>query len=502
MGKSSGKSKFKRIPVTVLSGFLGAGKTTILNKLLTNIHGKKVIVIVNDMSELNIDAKLVKRTEEKMIELSNGCICCTLREDLLQQLVEIGRTQNECDYVVIESTGISEPLHVAETFAYAAGVRSRHSPDPATSDNMLGSVELDTMVTVVDTQTFFFHFDSNDKTNASLSNVQSGPTDLCPGTEKRTLSHLLVDQVQFADLIVLNKTDLVSPEELHRVRGVIVDINPFARVITCSFGNELKVLDLLDTRQFSFTRAAQNSEWFEEEWAAGALAPETEEYGISSKTLREMGRPFHPGRFHTFYQRRTFSSSDRRESTGDQPRLLRSKGFVWIASRHEFFWTLHHTGGSLNIRRGGKWWADVDPTAWPPGDEFQKEVGCLLSGPQALPYGDRGHTLVLIGQNMKVSDWDNCMSELRACMLTDEEMLGGPEAWKNDFEDPFDVLEESGESSGTSDLTTNHDNDPSESVEGGEGTQDEENSRKRSREKRGPKNADTSERVTRSRRVR
>jgi G3E family GTPase len=429
------KVKRKRIPVTVLSGFLGAGKTTILNKLLSESNGKRITVIVNDMSEINIDAKLLKRTEEKMIELSNGCICCTLREDLLQQLVELGQSDNQCDYIVVESTGIAEPLHIAETFAYAGGIGNKDAP---TSKDALGPVELDTMVTVVDMQTFFYHFDSKDKMYNLKSDANAGMSEVCPGTEERTLSHLLVDQVQFADVIVLNKCDLVSEGEVRDVMGVIADLNPFAKVVTSTFGAELPFASLLNTRLFSFSRAEQNAQWFAEDWESGAHTPETEEYGISSRTFRENSRPFHPDRLNQFYRRRTFGSAEAIRATAvGKSRLLRSKGFLWLASRHHAFTMLHHTGGSLEVKEGGKWWAEVDPSDWPPGEEFEKEVGRLVRGPQALPFGDRGHTLVLIGQHMSESAWEDCLQEVRTCLLTDAEMQLGPDGWKAQFGDPF-----------------------------------------------------------------
>lgn len=443
MGKKSAANKKngKRIPVTVLSGFLGAGKTTILNKILNGEHGKRITVIVNDMSEINIDSKLLRRTDEKMIELSNGCICCTLREDLLQQLIELGESEDPSDYIVIESTGIAEPLHIAETFAYAAGMRKKES---RAGGNVVGRVELDTMVTVVDMATFFYHFDSKDKMYNSKSELAEG--ELCPGSEERTLSHLLVDQVQFADVIVLNKCDKVSATAVQDVRAVISDLNPFAEVILSSFGKELLISDLLDTKRFSFSRAEENAQWFAEEWGEGALTPETEEYGISSRSFREYGRPFHPGRLHTFYETHTFGHVEPdRGSADDGPvksraRLLRSKGFVWLATQHQTFALLHHTGGSLDFQRGGKWWAEIDPAQWPAGEEFQQEVGSLVVGPKALQYGDRGHTLVLIGQNMTDTDWEVYLRDLRSCLLTEEEMLRGPDGWKETFEDPFALM--------------------------------------------------------------
>lgn len=445
-------SKRKRIPVTVFSGFLGAGKTTILNKLLSESHGKRITVIVNDMSEINIDSRLLKRTEEKMIELSNGCICCTLREDLLEQLIEIGN-RDSCDLIVIESTGIAEPLHIAETFAYAGGIADKNR-----TKDVLGPIQLDTMVTVVDMQTFFHYFDSKDKMYNLKSDDKLNTSDICPGTEERTLSHLLVDQVQFADVLVLNKCDLVSENVVRDVMGVIRDLNPFAKVVTSTFGAELPFDSLFNTGLFSFSRAEQNAQWFADDWETGTHTPETEEYGISSRTFRETSRPFHPYRLFQFYRRRTIGSDEAVQAAKvGKSRFLRSKGFVWLANKHHTFTLLHHTGGSLEVKEGGKWWAEIDPNDWPPGEEFQQEVGRLIVGPEAQPFGDRGHTLVLIGQHMSATSWEDCLQEVRACLLTDEEMELGPDGWKVQFEDPFCEKTEAAESCVDDDDCSKHD---------------------------------------------
>jgi G3E family GTPase len=457
----------KGIPVTVLSGFLGAGKTTMLNNLLKNMDRKKITVIVNDMSSINIDAKLIKRTEEKMIEMSNGCICCTLREDLLEQLAEIA-DENATDYIVIESTGIAEPVHIAETFAHAE-----------TLDHIKGHIRLDTMITVVDMQTFFIHFNDNVKMYNSGGGVCTGTSDgkssaeasalsQQPSPEERTLSHLLIDQVQFADIVVLNKMDCVSAATVTDITGIVRDLNPLAKIMTSSREQQVDPLQFIDTGLFSFQKAEENAQWFAEDWADGTV-PESEEYSISAINFTSQEKPFHPARLLAFFDSMTSkvtpapeansSTSSKLDSTevthSKYGRLLRSKGFVWLATRHDRFWLLHHTGGSLNLQRGGKWWAEVDPSQWPGQeereernrekaslaknntnkkkrtrlekeereDEFYQEV---IKRIETSQYGDRAQTLVLIGQHL---DKEGVRRELQKCLLTDEEFSLGPEGW-------------------------------------------------------------------------
>ena len=465
------------IPVTVLSGFLGAGKTTMLNNLLKNMDRKKITVIVNDMSSINIDAKLIKRTEEKMIEMSNGCICCTLREDLLEQLAEIAN-ENATDYIVIESTGIAEPVHIAETFAHAE-----------TLDHIKGRIRLDTMITVVDMQTFFIHFNDNVKMYNSGGGVCPSTTTSSeetsalqqPSPEDRTLSHLLVDQVQFSDIVVLNKMDCVSTTTVSDITGIVRDLNPHAKIMTSSHEKQVNPLEFIDTGLFSYEKAEENAQWFAEDWADGAHVPESEEYGISSINFTTHEKPFHPERLMNFFDlmaskvKAAVPDSDTCTSTASKldttevthtkfGRLLRSKGFVWLATRHDRFWLLHHTGGSLNLQRGGKWWAEVDSSQWPGQedrerrnsemasleknkkskkrnrlekeereDEFFQEV---IQKINASKYGDRAQTLVLIGQHL---DKDGVRQELEKCLLTEEEFALGPEGWAQTIEDPLPV---------------------------------------------------------------
>lgn len=478
-----------------------------LNNLLKNMDRKKITVIVNDMSSINIDAKLIKRTEEKMIEMSNGCICCTLREDLLEQLAEIAN-EKATDYIVIESTGIAEPVHIAETFAHAE-----------TLDHIRGLIRLDTMITVVDMQTFFLHFNDDVKMYNSAGGVCSGTDDMSPqqpSNKDRTLSHLLIDQVQFADIVILNKMDCVSAATVSDITGIVKDLNPHASIKTSSFEQQLDPLQFIDTGLFSYEQAEKNAQWFEEDWADGAHVPESEEYGISSINFTCQDKPFHPARllhfFNSMASKVTVSDpSDSADSKlnstrvthSKHGRLLRSKGFVWLATRHDCFWLLHHTGGSLNLQRGGKWWADVEPAQWP-GQEDRvrrsKEIAALESGKKGnkkrsrlekeeredeflqevikridgSKYGDRAQTLVLIGQHL---DHEGVEEALKRCLLTDEELALGPEGWLK-LEDPLPMgMSKENEDQGH----THHEESSAEKVANGATTSTSQSSNKKAR---------------------
>tara|TARA_S200000501_G_scaffold364197_1_gene396032 strand:+ start:3287 stop:4498 length:1212 start_codon:yes stop_codon:yes gene_type:complete len=395
-----------RLPVTVLSGFLGAGKTTILSHILNNRENKKVAVIVNDMSEINIDSEILRsevslnRSEEKLVEMSNGCICCTLREDLLEEVTKLAK-EGRFDYLVIESTGISEPLPVAETFTFA------DENGVALSD----IADLDTMVTVVDAVNFLKDYDEAkylQETGESLGEE-----------DERSVADLLVDQVEFADLILISKTDLASASDIDRLTAILKTLNTHAKIYPIANG-KVDINEVLNTGLFNFERAQQAPGWMKE--MRGEHLPETQEYGIASFCY-EARRPFHPDHFHDFLH-----------GTEQFGKLIRSKGYFWLATRPQFAGQWSQAGGIARYGFAGMFWKAVPEKNWPQDEEAL----AFIKKQWIEPFGDMRQELVFIGQNL---DQQGMTQALDDCLLSEEEVLKGKTFWQT-LPDPFPAWEE------------------------------------------------------------